>query len=166
MSDTRIVYAALLRRIFDAEISIRTEAPAFLREAKYLRRGFNDKQNCPVIQWPRVVGGKWLDKTSDGDRIVEFINGASNLEDEVPIMAHEYGHHFSTYKDYETVRSMFDKDPKTIALKDRRALFKEEVFAWSMGRNVLLDLGYQNWKQFEILKKKSLEGYRSGYAIG
>lgn len=163
MDTTKTTYKALLDLIFKDGIWIRTEVRNWkVSAAMYCPKGFNGKQNIPVILMPRATGGLAVDAKSDAVTLDVLMDGSDKLEDELILLAHEFGHHNSSYLDYERVKAAYDADPKSIGAMDRWSLYDEEVLAWGKGRTVLASLGYQDWKLFEQVKTKCLESYRKG----
>ena len=154
----RETYFKLLDKMAECRVSIRTEARSLfpLTKAKYVRRG----DGSGVIHLARERGGAWVEPTSSAsDREIVF-SGAQDVVEEISILAHELGHHHSTFQGYEEIRDRLDKDVSLATDAEKQSIYDEEVYAWDWARPILRKLGFSEMDRFEQIVAQSLDTYK------
>ncbi len=149
-NSNREVFFKLLGKIAECGVSVRTEHPEVfrIRKAMYVRRD----DGVGVIHLARERGGHWVTPTSTAaDREVLF-NGAKDVDEEICILAHELGHHHSTFVGYEEIRDRLEEDLKLATDAEKQSIYDEETVC----SNQLLDgatVRYEIKKPFELLSQ-------------
>ena len=159
MTDSsREVYFKLLGKIAECGVSIRTEHPAVFRihKAMYARRD----DGSGVIHLARDQGGHWVTPTSMAADRETLFSDARDVDEEICILAHELGHHHSTFVGYEEIRDRLEKDVNLATDAEKQSIFDEEVFAWNWARSVIIDLRLVGTDYFDQVMKKNLETYK------
>ncbi len=92
-------------------------------------------------------------KHSTEKEVEQFIGGASDLEKELSLLAHEYGHY-----------SLNNIGPiQRSSLEDCQREFQIEFDTWSKGKKTLESLGVTDWAVFNEERRKSLDDYYDGF---
>ena len=170
MKKEKKIYERLITEVIKEEIQIRLK-PYDGQFSQYVRR---KGLSGPEILWVRKDVKKYDEGkviSLDDAQIVkaltvtDFINSAEDLEWELIIMAHEFGHHFSKYKDYESVHDRYGCDRTSVTLRERENNYNEEVFAWDFAYCKLTGLDYKHFRKFHGLRRRRLKTYWKGYRL-
>lgn len=169
MKDAPAIYSALVDLILKDRIAISAIPTSRGINAMYCPKGVNGKNGNPVILVPRpITASFWLDPLSPlakEKNPAVFLAGMVEAEDELEIVAHEYGHSFSTFPDYEQLKALYDANKTSLTPQERQSLYDEEVFAWGRGREILDGIGYTDWPRFDAIQGDRLKGYRDGLGL-
>jgi hypothetical protein len=89
------------------------------------------------------------------------------------ILAHEYGH-FLSERDgsrtpaYEAALDAFhaaqDEGGRALSTNEQALVLDEETRAWDLGRQVLAELGVDEWRAFDERRERALASYRAEFA--
>lgn len=90
---------------------------------------------------------------SSKNDIQKFIDGALEIDRELSLLSHEYGH-FSL----NNVGPISRK-----SVEECQQEFKIEFDTWSEGERVLKSLGFNGWEVFNSEREVSLHGYYDGF---
>ncbi len=167
----KTIYADVLTDILSENINIKTFSRRLRPEVEGLFAPpfYND---APLIKVQRQRGGKSL--TTKGavasyfSGIEEFLNDENiiNLERELLVLAHEFGH----YKSYRAGRPPgLDDAARLLGANEidemmpyqKKIIVDEEVCAWAYAQKILEQKGYGRWRVFENMKEGGLEAYRA-----
>ncbi|MGE4131419.1 MAG: hypothetical protein AB7F86_07255 [Bdellovibrionales bacterium] len=160
MSSAKVMYRSLIARIRSAQIGIQLRND--LGESKYQYRRKIDPHyvESPQIRVFRssVQNGTWLEAD---DPVENFIDGSPDLDEELVCVAHEFGHHFSADEDIDRAYDALRKRGCYLEKGERLRIISEEESAWEKAKNILEDIGFNNWKNFDVQRENGLGSYRA-----
>lgn len=146
------LYRLVLTALGRDKLRIRTESTVVFP-------GLTARYERPdIIRLARPTGGLWA-LPGNVEAQEALLAGATHVFDELSLLAHERGHHLSTFDDYEEIRSRLDIDIGTVSDDDKHAVFEEEEFAWREAEKLLRSLGVTDLGRFEIVKARHLGTY-------
>lgn len=154
-----LVLRSLINQIFDENLHIVRESPTNIV-------GFSGAMYCrgtiPHIRLVRTASQSDFVPQRRNKDVDAFVNSSTELVYEICILAHEFGHHFSTGPDaqlYDRLAQQRRLSPERVNADEGRAIFREEKRAWVNARKNLKRLGFQEWDAFKSQRSQGLSSY-------
>lgn len=155
------LYAALMQRTYDAGVFLRTESVVLFPN---LAPEYNRHNGEPRIRIVRPTG-EFFHEKPEGAELATLMSGATNIDEEISIIAHELGHHFCP-ADTEEIRERLNSAPQSVTEEERRAVYSDELLAWDWARTELTKLRHPDMAHFEMVRAKLLGTYEAMWPNG
>lgn len=161
-AERRRLYAALMKRAYDTGVFLRTESVQLFPN---LAPEYNRRNGAPRIRILRPTG-RFFHAMPEGAELDAVMSGASNIDEEICVIAHELGHHHFPEEGTEEIRERLNSARESVTEDERRAVYRDEVFAWDWGRTLLTELAHPDLPYFETVRAKMLKTYEAMWPNG